>query len=188
MLTLGPDWILYDHRAEGFSIGLPSTWVVADLRAATLEAAFAQIREYYPNFSNALMEQMTMDEVRARGLKFLAVGTSLVDSEATYVGQVNVGCQFIDEFYSLDESVRNIVEGYQAQGIKLAHQRAILPAGEVEKLQYSMNNNGSLIDNTQYLLIKGQITCFVTMSSASDSIDKYTPVFDKIIKTFRWTE
>ena len=187
--TLEPDWILYDHRTEGFSIALPSAWAVADLEAATLEAAFSQIREYYPGFSNAQMEQMTMDEVRATGLKLLAVDTSLANSEATYVGQVNVGCQFIAEFHSLDESVRNIVEGYQAQGIKpIAHQRVILPAGEAEKLQYRVNNNGRLIDNTQYLLIKGQITCFVTMSSASDSIDRYTPAFEKIIKTFRWAE
>lgn len=189
--TLEAGWKLYPSPKDGFAMALPSSWVYQELDPATLQQAIQTLKQKNPQMAQTLEKQgQTLTEA---GVRFFAIDGASgsvadgVNTNANVIHLVQPQPITLDFFIA-----RNLPELESQPNVSkpVRHRRVQLSGIEAEEIRYTTSfilsgNKSSQLATTQYLIVRGKGCYVITFVTAVKLDSKYSPVFEKIAKTFR---
>jgi hypothetical protein len=175
----------YQVSSQGFSIGVPPEWRVVSVDEALPEAERRQLARDNPEFA-PLLEAIGSD---AQPIKLIAFDPEVQEAFAT---NVNVVVVPLPSGTSLREFVAaNLadIRGFSGRVGQLRSRPAQLPSGAAHRLEYGLRLTAGgrrfTAATLQYLVVgpdRGYVVTFTTLPELSD---RYSPTFDRTIRSLR---
>ena len=185
-------WTVYEVPADGFALELPPNWLQVDVDPKTIEARSKYILQQNPQLESVLGNLRQQVESGAK-FKFWAVDGA---TDKPGIANVNVmryqwpGGRTLDS--AVEEAIRagELMTGFEKP---IAHERLKMATGDRERLRYRMtmklpNGQSATGVNTQFILVKDDDRYAVTFTTSPDLEAKYSSIFDKIGRSFRFIE
>jgi hypothetical protein len=184
-------WPLYEVKEEGFALALPPDWRQFDMNPVNFEKKFSQALKEDPDLG--AIHEIIRQQIKS-GMKFFAFHKpSLKSGFATNLNVLRVP---VPDEATLDEVVaENLtqLDGLTTVVKPFTHERVRMATGDRERIRYqvSMQNPGgksATVAITQFVLVKGTDSYFVTFTTLPDRKAQYTDTFEKIGKSFRFID
>jgi hypothetical protein len=184
-------WPLYEKPADGFALTLPPGWKQYEMDRKWLEAALKDEGKRDPAMVNLLRG---LEAQLAQGVRFFGIDESTLPSgfatNANVLKEPFPGIASLDA--SADLSLRQL-DAWPSIAKPINHARLRIQGGEAERLHYvrSMTMpNGQAVNLaiTQYLLVHGNDSYTVTLTTLDKSAAKYESTFDQIGQSFRFLD
>lgn len=181
--TLEAGWRLFTAPKAGFAVALPAGWTGVELDAATLDTTLQRLRQTSPGLETTL---------RQNGREWTGAGVRFFGADLTLGTSISIIVKDLPGETPLDSVVQyNLsVLANRPEIIKpVEHWRTGLDAGEAEEFHFrapAPKPGIPAVFTTQYLLLHDQEQTVITLTTAPDQEKKYTSIFDKIAKSFRW--
>jgi hypothetical protein len=154
-----------------------------ELDAATLDTTLQRLRQTSPGLEATL---------RQNGKDWTNAGVKFFGADLTLGTSINIIVKDLPRDKTLDSLAQDNISVLSARPeiIKpVEHWRTGLDAGEAEEFHFrtpAPKPGIPAVFTSQYLLVHDQEQIVITLTTAPDQEKKYTSVFDKIAKTFRW--
>jgi hypothetical protein len=179
------DWIVHEHPTDGFAISLPPNWVELDLSAATMEEALAPARRYYPLLKNDVLEQQSLDEVRASGIKLVALDMESSHRDVGRFASLVVSTRLLDSEVALDELVKVTLSEFRERELgPVQHQRVEFPFGDAEELRLLRAEEQDNTVALMYIFMRRTEFFAVNVGYVTSEKDVYSPIVEQIMRGF----
>jgi hypothetical protein len=197
---LAANWVRYESLDEGYSVDLPKSWQKLDLGADEIKAAVDLMRGQNPElaeFMNSAQFRSQMDSMARSGVRLLLYDSN-VDYEANmFATNMNLVHMEIPGGMTLDDVVdKNIMELRKVLGNGLASEidREVAKLGNASARKisyvYQVNAGYRYVDIviSQYLTVKNNHEYILTFSTTNEEVRWRDAEFDRIARTFKFTE
>lgn len=191
-VDLGNGWTEHKSEAEGFSIELPSGWVVLDTSKETLEAKIAELQTLSPEAAKQLQK------VAPRLHQALKLWGFDYSEEATVSGYYpNVQIIKIQRpgRASLDDIAKLQIAGLKKQMLNtltgdISHKRVTLPAGETAHLSFAVTYPGPDgipydIANNQYLILSEEYIYGINFDTSVAQAVEQSALYEQIAHSLK---
>jgi len=183
------DMAVYSDEEAGFSITLPSDWVVVE---ASTEA-FAQMRSAV-NVDDVLTDEYVQALINS-GLQLYVLNENTTSLNSEMPVSITIIRRDAPTSMSLDEYVTNTatqLEDILALTTPLEQSSVMLGDDEATQLRYAMQTQTAVgtkaeVHNTQYYLINGSDLYLITLEMGQDLVDDYLVVGETAVETFQLT-
>jgi hypothetical protein len=186
-------WTLYPLPQEGFAISVPSSWAAQNFDPSTLASLMQKVQEKNPQYAKALGSQAP--QMAAAGIKFIAIDLTVQPEAPNFATNLNVMHHAASEGTTLDSYASTNVKQLQDSGIvkSLTRRRVKYPAGEAEELRYTAAMAISGTEKTQmavaqYLMLRNREGYVLTFTTVPALDTRYFPTFEKIARSWQWTQ
>jgi hypothetical protein len=186
-------WTLYPLPQEGFAISVPTSWAAQNFDPTTLASLMQKIQEKNPQYAKTLGSQAP--QMAAAGIKFIAIDLTSQPEAPNFATNLNVMHLSIPQAVTIDNFVSTNLKQLESSGVakSINHRRIKLPAGDAEELRCTatMVISGSektQIAITQYLILHNREGYVLTLTTDPKLDAKYFPTFEKIAKSWQWTQ
>ena len=186
-------WTRYTYHQDGFSLSIPPSWTVLNLKAEDYQEMLAQAGEANPEL-NELYSSKAVRNMVSSGVKFIAVdvgGESLLSGFPT-----NLNLLITDLFIEIELEnyiELNIMQIKQMFGADLEVQQnsAILNGEETISLTYSSsirNAMGEMIEvqYLQYFLLADEKQMVLNFATLKDNFPAQLNQFEEIAASFQY--
>jgi len=152
-----------------------------------------QVQEKNPQYAKTLGSQAP--QMAAAGIKFIAIDLASHPEAPNLATNLNVIHHSISQSVTMDNYVSTNLKQLEDSGIakSITHRRVKLPAGEAEELRLTVTMvitgaEKMQVATTQYLILHNREGYVLTLTTDPKLDAKYFPTFEKIAKSFQWTQ
>ena len=191
-VALGNGWTEYRNEAEGFSIQLPSKWVILDASKETLDAKIAELQALSPESAKQLQQI-------APGLHQAVKLWGFDYSEEATASGYNPNVQITRVPRPVRASL-DAIANLQIAGIKkqmgnflageINYKQVTLPAGEAAHLSFAVTYPGTdglpyEIANNQYLVLSEEYMYGLTFDTSVAQAVEQSALYEQIAQSFK---
>jgi hypothetical protein len=185
-------WTLHPLPQEGFAISVPSSWAAQPFDPATLASFMQKVQEKNPTYAKALGNQAP--QMAAAGIKFIAIDLTTHPESPNFATNLNV-LHHAAPTMTFDTYVNTNVKQVQDSGVaKALNQRRVkFPFGEAAEIRYTAamaitGTEKTQMALTQYLILRNREGYVLTFTTTPALDAKYFPTFEKIARSWQWTQ
>lgn len=183
-------WILYENMADGFAVALPSSWVMLDMNAETMDSALEPIKQETSILEVPDWDEHNLDYFRTAGVRFMGLDLESDGREDGRFANVQIAIVKGPQDYevTLDEVSAYIVNSLLESNEVIAYSRIHPPVGEMQQVQFRLSQDGVLTYLVQYYFVKGADIYVASFGIDMSHAGEYLPIFDQIIYNFDWVQ
>jgi hypothetical protein len=197
---LSPNWVRYESLDEGYTVDLPKSWQKLDLGADDVKAAVDLMRGQNPDlaeFMNSSQFRSQMDSMAKSGVRLILYDSNVDYGTTLFATNMNLVHMEIPGGMKLDDVVdKNIMELRKVLGKGLASEidREVAKLGNASARKisyvYQVNAGYQYVDIviSQYLTVKDNHQYILTFSTTESEVRWRDSEFDRIARTFKFTE
>lgn len=189
--TLSSGWILYEKPTEGYALALPPSWEQIDMDPEAIEDLLDAFSKLNPDIGDWLEEQAR--SLMAAGLGFFAIDPDPAGVKAGFLTNCNILKQRLNIKASLNFYVQTTIpqlESLSNIAGPVTHRRVQVAGIEAEELKYQLSMSTATrktvrVAATQFLVIRDKDMYVISFATPADHSQKYAPIIDKIIQSFK---
>ncbi len=192
--TLEAGWKLYPVPNEGFTLALPSAWEKVDLDPKILEAGLKTMKQNNPQVASWLEKSGT--QILTARMRFFAVDTTANSVEGNAATNLTVNYhqlpRVVTSFEPYAQETIQEIEKLNGVSKPIYYRNLQLSGVQAAEMRYHFavkGAKGEAVDQAiiQYVVVREKDSYVLTFGTPSRLESKKFPVFEKIARTWRWT-